>query len=122
MLPYFTALVFGTMAPGLNLTQYADHYNNVHIPLVKGLTGSAFPTIHTRHYVGGNPAFVNASAKVDWDSMAIMSFRDQAHAVAFMSIIAKPEAAAAIAKDEEEFMAGKPRTVIVGMEGEVTWS
>lgn len=121
MLPYFSALVFGTMAPGLNLTQYKDHYDNSHIPLVKGLTGINFPAVHTRYYAGGNPAFVNASWNYDWDSMAVMSFRDQAHALAFMGVINQPAAAAAIKADEEEFMAHQPRTVIVGTDWSVTW-
>lgn len=120
MLPYFSVLVFGTMAPGLNLTQYKDHYDNVHISLVKGLTGANFPTVHTRYYAGGNPAFVNASWNYDWDSMAVMSFRDQTHALNFMGIISQTAAAAAIEADEEEFMAHKPRTVIVGTDGSVS--
>jgi len=120
VLPYFTAIVFGTMLPGLNLTQYADHYDNVHIPLVKSLTGSNFPVIHTRYYVGGNPAFVNASSPVDYDSMATMQFRDMTHALTFMSIISAPEAAKKIAEDEHLFMASAPRTVIVGTDGSVT--
>jgi hypothetical protein len=122
VLPYFTALVFGTMLPSLNLTQYADHYDNVHIPLVKSLTGRNFPAVHTRHYFGGNAAYVNASYPVDWDSMAVMSFRDEAHALTFMGIISMPEAAARIEEDEHLFMAHKPRTVIIGMDGGVSWA
>ncbi|KAF2821043.1 hypothetical protein CC86DRAFT_107783 [Ophiobolus disseminans] len=121
VLPYFTALVFGTMSPLLNLTQYKDHYDNTHIPLVKSLTGANFPAVHTRHYVGGNAAFVNASWPVDWDSMAVMSFRDQTHALTFLGIISAPGAKEAIERDEEEFMAHKPRMVVVGTDGSVSW-
>ena len=84
MQPYFNVLVFGTMAPHLTLPEYKNHYDNIHVPLVRNLTGENFPPLHTRYYVGGTPAFVNASAKVDWDSMAVMSFRDQAQAVGVM--------------------------------------
>jgi hypothetical protein len=121
VLPYFTALVFGTMLSSLNLTQYADHYDNVHIPLVKSLTGANFPAVHTRHYFGGNAAFVNASYPVDWDSMAVMSFRDQAHALTFLGILNTPENKAKVAADEELFMEHAPRTVIVGTDGSVSW-
>jgi hypothetical protein len=121
VLPYFTALVFGTMAPFLNLTGYQDHYNNVHIPLVKSLTGVNFPAVHTRHYFGGNPAFVNASAPVNWDSMAVMSFRDQTHALKFLSIINSPEAAKLIEEDEHKFMADAPKTVVIGTDGDVSF-
>jgi hypothetical protein len=121
VLPYFTALVFGTMAPFLNLTEYKDHYNNVHIPLVKSLTGTNFPTIHTRHYFGGNPAFANASASVHWDSMAIMSFRDQTHALTFLGIATSPAAAKLIEEDEHKFMANAPKTVIIGNDGDISW-
>jgi hypothetical protein len=121
VLPYFTAIVFGTMLPGINLTQYADHYDNVHIPLVKSLTGPNFPAVHTRHYFGGNPAFVNASYPVDWNSMATMEFRDQAHALTFLNIIGQPAAKAKIEEDEHLFMAHAPRTVIVGTDGSVSW-
>jgi len=122
VLPYFTALVFGTMAPGLNLTQFAAHYNDVHIPLVQSLTATNFPVLHTRYYAGGNPAFVNASYPIDWDSMAVMSFRDQTHALTFMSIISRPENAKKIEEDEHLFMAAKPKTVIIGPYGDVTVS
>ncbi|OSS45709.1 hypothetical protein B5807_09622 [Epicoccum nigrum] len=122
MQPYFNVLVFGTMAPHLTLTQYKHHYDNVHVPLVRNLTGANFPPLHTRYYVGGNPAFVNASAKVDWDSMAIMSFRDQAQAVGFMGVLGREEVAEVVRRDEEEFMAGEPRTVIVGVDVAVTVS
>jgi hypothetical protein len=121
VLPYFTALVFGTMLPSLNLSQYASHYDSIHIPLVKSLTKSSFPLVHTRRYFGGNAAFVNASAPVDWDSMAVMEFRDQAHALAFMSIIGVGEAKERIEEDERLFMEGKPRTVITGTNGSVSW-
>ncbi|KAF1914528.1 hypothetical protein BDU57DRAFT_519570 [Ampelomyces quisqualis] len=121
VLPYFTALVFGTMAPSLNLTEYKAYYDNVHIPLVKSLTGANFPVIHTRHYIGGNPVFANASAPVDWDSMAIMSFCNQTHALKFMSIITAPAAEKLIREDEHKFMANAPRRVIVGNHGNISW-
>ncbi|KAG9192123.1 hypothetical protein G6011_10857 [Alternaria panax] len=123
VLPYFTALVFGTMLPGLNLTEYAHHYDNVHIPLVKSLTGPNFPAVHTRHYFGGNPAFVNASYPVNWNSMATMEFRDQAHALTFLNIIGQPAAKAKIEEDEHLFMAHAPRTTQYEHKGqpEVDW-
>jgi hypothetical protein len=120
VLPYFTALVFGTKLATLNLTAYASHYDTVHIPLVKSLTGPNFPVIHTRHYFGDNAAFVNASAPVDWDSMAVMEFRDQAHALAFLGIVGKGEGKREVEEDEHLFMAGAPRTVIVGVDGSVS--
>ena len=122
MLPPFTVLVFGTMAPHLTLTQYKNHYDNIHVPLVRNLTGENFPLLHTRYYVGGTPAFVNASAKVDWDSMAVMSFRDQAQAVGFLGVLGREEVNEVVRRDEEEFMAGEPSTVVVGMDVAVTVS
>lgn len=117
VLPYFIAVVLGISAPNLTLTQYAHHYDTIHIPLVKSLTGASFPTVHTRYYAGG--AFANASAPVDWDSMAVMQFRDQAHAVEFLGLVSRPDIKERIEEDEGLFMAGKPRTVVVGMEGAI---
>jgi hypothetical protein len=118
----FTVLVFGTMAPHLTLTQYKNHYDNIHVPLVRNLTGENFPPLHTRYYVGGTPAFVNASAVVDWDSMAVMSFRDQAQAVGFMGVLGREDVKEIVSRDEEEFMGKEPRTVIVGVDVAVTVS
>lgn len=118
VLPYFIALVLGIAAPNLTLTQYVDHYDNIHVPLVKSLTGDLFPTVHTRYYVGG--PFANASAPVDWDSMAVMQFRDQAHAVGFLGMVNQPEIKKRIEEDEHEFMAGLPRTVVVGNQGAIS--
>ena len=122
MQPYFNVLVFGTMAPHLTLPEYKNHYNNIHVPLVRNLTGENFPPLHTRYYVGGTPAFVNASAKVDWDSMAVMSFRDQAQAVGFMGVLGREDVKEVVRRDEEEFMGAEPRTVIVGVDVAVTVS
>jgi hypothetical protein len=118
----FNVLVFGTMAPHLTLSQYKNHYDNIHIPLVRNLTSENFPPLHTRYYIGATPAFVNASASVDWDSMAVMSFRDQAQAVRFMEILGREEVKEVVRRDEEEFMGAEPRTVIVGVDVAVTVS
>jgi hypothetical protein len=121
MLPYFTVLIFGFRNPNMNLTEYKTHYEQTHIPLAKSIAGTAWPVSHTRHYFGGNQSLSAISYPVDWDSMAVMTFRDEKHAFTFQGLLGTPEAKEKIHGDEEIFMAeGSPHTVVIGWDGVVT--
>ena len=117
----FKILIFGFRATNLTHAEYKDHYENVHIPLAQSYAGSTWPLSHTRHYFGGNKTLAAISAPTDWDSMAVLSFRDETHAFTFNGVLKAPAAAKAIHDDESQFMAdGSPKMVVIGPDWTVT--
>ncbi|OAF99490.1 uncharacterized protein CC84DRAFT_1169588 [Paraphaeosphaeria sporulosa] len=121
MLPLFTVLIFGFRAPNTTIQEYRNHYDNVHVPLAKSLTGAAFPISHTRHYFGENATLAAISAPVQWDSLAVLTFKDDTHAGTFNYLLSQPEAAAKIHADEKIFMAdGSPKMVVIGKDTSIT--
>ncbi|KAF2448416.1 hypothetical protein P171DRAFT_428495 [Karstenula rhodostoma CBS 690.94] len=121
MHPLFTVLIFGFRAPNTTIQEYKNHYDNIHVPLAKSLTGAAFPLSHTRHYFGGNATLAAISAPVEWDSLAVLTFKDDTHAGTFNYLLAQPGAAAKIHADEKLFMAdGSPKMVVIGKDTSIT--
>ncbi|KAF1955418.1 hypothetical protein CC80DRAFT_94810 [Byssothecium circinans] len=121
---FFNVLIFGLRAPNLTHAEYKSHYETIHVPLAQSLAGSAWPLSHTRYYAGGNATLAAISYPVDWDSMAVLSFRDETHAFTFQKVLGQPEASKKIHDDEALFMdfeKGSPRMVVVGMDVGVTY-
>ncbi|KAH7116240.1 hypothetical protein B0J11DRAFT_510579 [Dendryphion nanum] len=117
----FTVLIFGFRAANISHSDYQSHYDLTHIPLAKSLSGPAWPLSHTRYYFGGNETLAAISAPVKWDSMAVLTFRDETHAGTFNYLLGLPEAAKAIHADEEKFMAkGSPKMVVIGTDSSTT--
>lgn len=117
----FTVLIFGFRRPDLTVQEYRDHYDNTHIPLAKSIAGAAWPLSHTRHYSGLNETLEAVSAPVDWDSLAVLTFKDETHAGTFQYLLGQEAAAEKIHADEEEFMAdGSPKMVIIETDTSVT--
>lgn len=114
-------LMFGARKEGLTPSQYRSHYENVHIPLMRNLTGDTFPLTHVRHYVkrGGPPDFPAAvltgssQADFDYDAVAVLTYRDQAHFDANWAFFEDEETAGVIREDEEKFSAWT-RGVFIG--------
>ncbi|KAK8044545.1 hypothetical protein PG993_004569 [Apiospora rasikravindrae] len=93
---------------------FRDHYENVHIPLMRNLTGDTFPLSHERHYVrrdgegddGHFPEAVLAGtsqAAVDYDAVAVLTYRDKAHFDTNWAFFEDPETSKIIAADEAKF-------------------
>ncbi|OGM48500.1 hypothetical protein ABOM_002432 [Aspergillus bombycis] len=108
----FQLLMFGRRKEGLTPDQYRDHYENVHIPLMKNLTGDTFPLTHERHYVkrDGPPDFPAAvlmgnQAGFDYDAVAVLTYRDKAHFDANWAFFEDEETSKLIKEDEEKFSA-----------------
>lgn len=121
MLPLFTVLIFGFRAPNTTIQEYRNHYDNIHVPLAKSITGAAFPLSHTRHYYGENATLAAISAPVGWDSLAVLTFKDETHATTFNYLLSQPDAAAKIHADEKLFMAdGSPKMVVIGKDTSIT--
>ncbi|KAK7942640.1 EthD domain-containing protein [Apiospora aurea] len=111
----YQLLMIGRRRQDLTPAQFRDHYENVHIPLMRNLTGDTFPLSHERHYVrrddgngtdGTFPAAVligTSQAAVDYDAVAILTYRDKAHFDANWAFFEDPETSKIIAADEAEF-------------------
>lgn len=108
----FQLMMFGGRKEGLTPEQYRDHYENVHIPLMKNLTGDTFPLKHERHYVkrDGPPDFpaavlIGNQADFNYDAVAILTYRDKAHFDANWAFFEDEETAKLIKEDEAKFSA-----------------
>ncbi|KAK7423701.1 hypothetical protein QQX98_000891 [Neonectria punicea] len=93
------------MTPG----ELKDHYENIHIPLMKSLAGPVFPIKHTRHYVGRAttaatiaedgevkyPAtiYTRKQADFEFDCFIELEFESEAAFHALSAILGEPDAA-----------------------------
>ncbi|ORY18568.1 EthD domain-containing protein [Clohesyomyces aquaticus] len=134
-MPY-TIVLFVSRKPGLSTAQFKDHYENVHMAILKSVAGSTFPVSHTRKYVarvdsgagiraGVSPGpgatsstpvvLVGDVKEVDWDAYAELTFRDALHFQQFFAVVNEPEAAEKIQEDEVKFSdADKFKVVVLG--------
>lgn len=112
--------------PTISPAQFREHYERVHIPLVREIAGPLFPLTHTRKYISRekqiekeNPeytAHVMAGEQADfaYDAIVEMTFEDQAGFYDFGGCLAQPAVAKQIRDDCEEFMdASKAPAVIL---------
>lgn len=105
-------LMFGRRKQDLTPEQYRDHYENIHIPFMRNLTGETFPLTHTRHYIqrDGAPDFLAAlmgpggnQSDFDFDAVAVLTYRDRAHFEANWAFFEDEETRRLIAADEVLF-------------------
>ncbi|KAK8022954.1 hypothetical protein PG991_006835 [Apiospora marii] len=112
----YQLLMLGRRRQDLTPAQFRDHYENVHIPLMRNLTGDTFPLSHERHYImrdddsngtdGTFPAAVLVGTSpdaIDYDAVAILTYRDKAHFDANWAFFEDPETSRIIAADEAKF-------------------
>ncbi|KAL2211741.1 hypothetical protein CC79DRAFT_1317814 [Sarocladium strictum] len=118
----FQVLMLGRRRQDLTPAEYRDHYENVHIPLMKNLTGDSFPLSHVRHYVSrtndpdapvdpedGNLAWPadlfmgGDQADFDFDAVAVLTWRDKEHFDENWAYFEDPEFGKIIAEDEAKF-------------------
>lgn len=114
-----------TRHPTLTPDQYAHHYDNVHIPLLKRFVGDEFPVSHSRYYLrrgSGAPDFAplvvmgaDALDGQDVDSVAIVVFRDEDHYKRFNAKCAEEGVWSTIQEDMDRLWKnGVVRCVVVG--------
>ncbi|KAK7991612.1 hypothetical protein PG996_013374 [Apiospora saccharicola] len=110
----YQLLMIGRRRQDLTPAQFRDHYENVHIPLMRNLTGDTFPLSHERHYIrrddtGNNGTFPAAvlvgtsPGAIDYDAVAVLTYRDKAHFDANWAFFEDPETRKIIAADEAKF-------------------
>lgn len=119
----FTVMMLVFRNPAMTPDQFKEHYENIHIPLMKSLAGDIFPLAHTRHYIqragsaDGYPATVLTGGQSDFnfDCVSTLSFEDQAGFEKMSSLLSEPEIAPKVGEDCGTFMdAARTKTVIIG--------
>ena len=107
-----------------------DYYDNTHMRIIREITGPEhFPLSHTRHYIyrtgsndhAGGPSnpktpatlFKGQQATVDFDCVAVLTFKDENAFHGFYGALSSPEAAAKIDGDEIVFQDPTKSTVVL---------
>lgn len=104
--------------------EFKDHYDNVHVPLVRELSGPHFPLHHRRQYIkrlqredGTYPAAVISGGQEDFgfDCVAELVYEDEAHFQASGAALSAQETGKQIYEDCAKFMdMNKAQIVVVG--------
>lgn len=113
----FTVVLFAYRKPGMSPDAFRDHYETVHIPLMKELGGSLFPLSHTRQYISRTcaespdaeqpypPVLVSGSpSDFAYDAITEMVFESRDDFLKFSAVLASPEAAPKVEQDCGAFL------------------
>ena len=92
--------VFGYLKrkPGLSAKEFADYYENNHVPLV--LSKAFMPTVYKRNYIQRGDAFNIEGDEIGFDCMTELVFVDRDELRTWMTSLGGDE----IARDEENFI------------------
>lgn len=116
----FTVMVVARRASWLTPAQFREHMEEVHLPLVRSLTGPHFPASYTRRYIQrrrsgsssrdtSNFSFpanvlIGSSDEFASDMYAELEFPDEAAFYRYYTAMSQPEAARILGEDQREFM------------------
>lgn len=98
----FKILSFLTRKEGLGAAEFADYYENRHIPFVLGLAPG--PPVYTRRYVTHGAELNAANGSVDFDVVTEVGFPDREAFLAWMAAVSKPGVGERVAEDEARFL------------------
>src|ERR1700757_2905065 len=102
--------VFGYLKrkPGLSAQEFADYYEDNHVPLV--LSKAPMPLVYKRNYIQRGDAFNIEGDEIGFDCMTELVFADRDNLLAWMTSLGGDE----IARDEENFIdRAKTRAYVV---------
>src|ERR1700757_2576958 len=102
--------VFGYLKrkPGLSAQEFADYYEDNHVPLV--LSKARLPLVYKRNYIQRGDAFNIEGDEIGFDCMTELVFADRDNLLAWMTSLGGDE----IARDEENFIdRAKTRAYVV---------
>ncbi|KAJ0165226.1 hypothetical protein CTA2_11953 [Colletotrichum tanaceti] len=107
----YRLLLFLYRKDGITHAEFRDHYEYIHIPLTRELTGSLFPSLHARRYIerspdgGANVLVGDKSAAGDeCDAVVEIAFRDEEAARAFFAATNNGEVEDRLRKDTAHFL------------------
>ena len=123
----YTIVAFLWRKPGTTPSEFKNHYENTHIPLLLSLMGPLFPLTHSRFYLRRHPeegsssatavtnyqptVYVGTHSDFDYDLYCTLEFEDEKGFDAFHQRMQDPEVAPKIAEDEEKFIDSQKLTV-----------
>lgn len=120
----YRILILAWRKSGMAPEEFKYHYDNVHVPLVRELSGPHFPLFHRRHYIqrskqqdGTYHATVISGDQEDFgfDCVAELEYEDEAHFQASGAALGSPEAGKRIYEDCIKFMdMTKAQIVVLG--------
>ena len=106
-----------TRKPGTTLEQFRDYYETRHVPLIERI--NPYMAAYTRDYVvpgtgiKGNLADGPSGWEPGYDVVTMVSFASQEDFDKARAAFGKPENAAAIAADEENFLDRKAKMIFL---------
>lgn len=110
----YTVLLLVHRKPGLSAAEFRQHYENVHVPLIKSLGGSLFPLSHTRQYTQRGDED-HGPRDNGIDCVTEMQFNTASDFARFSELLASASVASELQKDCEAFMdPSKTDVVIMG--------
>lgn len=111
-MPY-TLVLLVTRKAGLTPTEFKNHWESIHIPLLKAIAGNDFPLSHTRHYTEHKsdtsswypPETRKFSGpdNFEFDALAVLTFANKAHWERFLVKSMEADAAKKLKEDKEKF-------------------
>ncbi|KAI1178093.1 EthD domain-containing protein [Nemania sp. FL0916] len=128
-MPY-SVLAFSYRKPGTTPEQFRTSFEGDHIRLMRELTGSSFPLVHTIHFIHrteqqqaegtttrnpNTPAtvLIGAQEEFDYDAITEMTFEDEAGFKTFVAITKQPKNAARIAAEEDSWLDRARMTIVL---------
>ena len=101
-------LVLTARCPDLTLDQYKEHYENVHIPLLRRLLGDAFPLTQKRNYIphsaDGSAEALTGSEDLAYHCITVSVFADGEHLQRAVAESNDPKKKAEREEDEAKFL------------------
>lgn len=109
----YRVLMYAYRKPGITPQTFEAHYEDVHVPLVKKMTGALFPLAHKRTYIPRQVSSATPESEVSfpvevigglpsvfyYDAIMEMNFESQDVFHEFSNLLAQPENEARIAEN-----------------------
>ncbi|EMR69549.1 putative inositol-3-phosphate synthase protein [Eutypa lata UCREL1] len=103
----YSVIIFAYRKPGTTPEQLKAHYENSHVP-----PGQAESSTE-RNATTPASVLIGSQADFDYDAFAELVFKDETAFQTFMGVMQKPENAAEVAADEEQFLDRSKMTVVL---------
>ncbi|KAH6682150.1 hypothetical protein F5X68DRAFT_233866 [Plectosphaerella plurivora] len=106
----FQVALFAYRKSGSSPEVFKHHYETVHVPLVKKMSGSLFPLVHCRRYVSrpekdlGAEVISGEASDIPFDAITEMRFESREAFYKFAALINEPSNAAKIEEDCRAFL------------------
>lgn len=113
----FRVVLFAFRKAGLTPQDFKHHYETVHVPLVRQMTGSLFPLAHSRRYISRLDApehqadenqkaevISGEASEIPYDAITEMKFETRDDFYKFAAILNEPANALRIADDCAAFL------------------